>query len=61
MNSLIKLAGLVLLIWLGIFYVLEVFATGLDPYHNSGGPLLISAVITAFIAYVWFGKALKKS
>jgi hypothetical protein len=60
MNELLKLAGLVFLIWLAIFYVLEVLATMNDPYHNSGGPAIMAAAITAFIAYSWIRKALKK-
>ena len=60
MNGLLKLAGIVFLIWLGLFYVLEIFAAMDDPYHNSGGPAVMSAVITAFIAYSWISKSLKK-
>lgn len=61
MSGLLKLIGLAFAIWLGIFYALEVVATALDPYHNSGGPAIMSAVITAIIAYSWFRKTVRKS
>ena len=61
MNPLLKVVGLALGLWLAIFYGLEVIATVFDPYHNSGGPAIISAVITAFIGYSWISKSAKKN